>query len=281
MTRREVDILVLSDVHLGTYGCHARELMQYLKSIKPKAVVLNGDIIDIWQFSKSYFPSTHMMVVKHIIEWVMEGLPVYYITGNHDEMLRKFNGLEVGSLKIMNRLSLQVENSKVWFIHGDVFDVVMQNSRWLARLGAVCYDYLILVNRFVNFISKCLGGGKISLSKKIKNGVKGAVKFVNSFEGTISDIAAENKYDYVACGHIHKPEIRLINTAHGNNITYMNSGDWIESLTSLEYANGAWRVYDYYDDAVAQAIFVEKKKNKKESAKVLLSNLLQEIKTKK
>ncbi|MGN6566760.1 MAG: UDP-2,3-diacylglucosamine diphosphatase, partial [Flavipsychrobacter sp.] len=154
MSKREVDIVVLSDIHLGTYGCHARELLQYLKSIKPKAVVLNGDIIDIWQFKKRYWPATHMMVVKHLVGLIAKQVPVYYIPGNHDEMLRRFKDFKLGSLKITNKLSLKINNENVWIFHGDVFDVVMQHSRWLAKLGAIGYDTLILINRFVNFCSE-------------------------------------------------------------------------------------------------------------------------------
>jgi len=276
MAKREVDIIVLSDIHLGTYGCHAKELLQYLKSIKPKAVVLNGDIIDIWQFSKRYWPATHMMVIKHLIGWITKGVPVYYIPGNHDEMLRRFKGFQLGSLRITNKLSLKINGAKVWIFHGDVFDVVMQHSKWLARLGAVGYDTLILINRFVNFISLKMGRGKVSLSKKIKNSVKSAVKFINSFESTVCDIAAENKFKYVVCGHIHHPEIKTVVTENGP-VIYMNSGDWIENLTGLEYNNGQWSIYRYADDLQAQAININKKKQIKESPKELMAVLLQEL----
>jgi UDP-2,3-diacylglucosamine pyrophosphatase LpxH len=276
MAKREVDIIVLSDIHLGTYGCHAKELLQYLKSIKPKAVVLNGDIIDIWQFSKRYWPATHMMVIKHLIGWITKGVPVYYIPGNHDEMLRRFKGFQLGSLRITNKLSLKINGAKVWIFHGDVFDVVMQHSKWLARLGAVGYDTLILINRFVNFISLKMGRGKVSLSKKIKNSVKSAVKFINSFESTVCDIAAENKFKYVVCGHIHHPEIKTVVTENGP-VIYMNSGDWIENLTGLEYNNGRWSIYRYADDLNAQAININKKKQVKESPKELMAVLLQEL----
>lgn len=279
MAKREVDIVVLSDIHLGTYGCHAKELLQYLKSIKPKTVVLNGDIIDIWQFRKRYWPSTHMMVAKHLIGLIAKEVPVYYIPGNHDEMLRKFKDFQLGSLKIVNKLSLKIDGAGVWIFHGDVFDVVMQHSKWLAKLGAIGYDTLILINRFVNFISLGLGQGKISLSKKIKDGVKGAVKFINKFEGTVCDIAAENAYQYVICGHIHHPEIRTVETEKGS-VVYMNSGDWIENLTSLEYADGKWSIYKYAEDAVAQAIEVNKKKPVGESPKEMMESLLQELNVK-
>lgn len=276
MAKREVDIVVLSDIHLGTYGCHAKELLQYLKSIKPKAVVLNGDIIDIWQFSKRYWPATHMMVMKHLVGLIAKDVPVYYIPGNHDEMLRKFKDFQLGSLKITNKLSLKIDGSNVWIFHGDVFDVVMQHSKWLAKLGAIGYDTLILINRFVNFISEKLGSGKVSLSKKIKNGVKGAVKFINKFESTVCEIAAENKYKYVICGHIHQPEIRTVVTENGA-VIYMNSGDWIENLTSLEYADGKWCIYKYFEDGVAQAIDINKKKQSKETPKQLMATLMQEL----
>ncbi len=276
MAKREVDILVLSDLHLGTYGCHATELLQYLKSIKPKAVVLNGDIIDVWQFSKRYWPATHMMVVKHLIGLIAKDVPVYYIPGNHDEMLRKFKGFRMGSLKITNKLSLKIDNARVWIFHGDVFDVVMQHSRWLAKLGAVGYDTLILINRFVNYISLKMGRGKISLSKKVKNSVKSAVKFINNFEDTVCDIAAENNYDYVICGHIHHPEIKEVDTKHGH-VTYMNSGDWIENLTALEYHDSKWRLYSFNEDPVAKTIDINKKKQGKETAKQLMANLMLEM----
>jgi UDP-2,3-diacylglucosamine pyrophosphatase LpxH len=276
MAKREVDIVVLSDIHLGTYGCHAHELLQYLKSIKPKAVILNGDIIDIWQFNKRYWPATHMMVVKHLISYITKNVPVYYIPGNHDEMLRRFKNFQMGSLRITNKLSLKINNEKLWIFHGDVFDVVMQKGRWLAKLGAIGYDLLILINRFVNWVSEKMGKGKISLSKKVKNSVKSAVKFINNFEDTVCEIAAENKYDYVVCGHIHHPEIKTVESKNGS-VIYMNSGDWIENLSALEYSNKQWSMYLYANDPVAQSININKKKQEKENAKAMMDSLLQEL----
>lgn len=242
--RRKVDLVVISDVHLGTRGCHAKELLQYLKSIKPKTVILNGDIIDIWQFKKRYFPKTHMQVVKQIMSWMAKGVKIYYITGNHDEMLRKFVDNKFGSLRIVNKVVLELDGQKAWFFHGDVFDVTMQHSKWLAQLGSVGYDLLIVLNRIVNWVSKKMGRGKISLSKKIKNSVKSAVKFINNFEQVAADIAIDNGYDFVVCGHIHQPEIKEFSNEKGS-ITYLNSGDWIENLTSLEYHKGKWSLYQY------------------------------------
>jgi len=258
MIKREIDIVVISDTHLGTYGCHARELLQYLESITPRMVILNGDIIDIWQFRKHYWPPAHMMVIQHLAGLVAQGVPVYYITGNHDEMLRRFENFEAGSFRIVNKLSLKIDGSAVWIFHGDIFDVVMRHSKWLAKLGSAGYGILILINRMVNYISLKMGRGKISLSRRIKNSVKSAVSFISNFEMTAADIAIANGYNYVLCGHIHQPGIQTIVTGRGS-VVYMNSGDWIENLTALEYNEGKWQLYRYSDDPVAQSVVVRGK----------------------
>ena len=244
--KRHVELVVISDVHLGTYGCRAKELLYYLKSIKPKIVVLNGDIIDIWQFNKSYWPKSHMKVIKHLMNWLSKGVKVYYITGNHDEMFRKFEGFKMGSFQILNKLIIELDNQeKAWIFHGDVFDVTMQHSKWLAKLGAIGYDTLIIINSLANWISETIfKRGKISFSKKIKNSVKGAVKFINGFEETAAEIGISNNYHYVVCGHIHQPEMRKIEHTHGS-IMYLNSGDWIENLTALEYHKGEWDLFRF------------------------------------
>ncbi len=264
--KRKLDYVVISDVHLGTYGCRAKELLSYLKTIQPNVLILNGDIIDIWQFNKRYFPKSHMSVIKHITSLLSKGTEVYYITGNHDEMLRKFKGFQLGNFKILNKLIINLDCKKAWIFHGDVFDVTMQHSKWLAKLGGKGYDLLILINTFINWISSLFGKGKLSLSKKIKNSVKSAVKFINNFELIASDIAIENNYDYVICGHIHQPEIREIENNKGKTV-YLNSGDWIENLTSLEYSNKKWRLYEYSKDKLAQKNEEYQKKQKTNSLK--------------
>lgn len=245
MDKRKVDLVILSDIHLGTYGCHANELLRYLKSIKPKQILLNGDIVDIWQFSKRYWPESHMKVVRKILKFVTDGVPVTYLTGNHDEMLRKFADFRLGSLTLTNKLSLRIGKKRAWVFHGDVFDVSMQHAKWLARLGAIGYDSLILLNSLVNWVLVKLGREKMSLSKRIKNSIKNAVKFINDFEVTAATLAIEKGYQYVICGHIHQPEIRVIETEKGS-VTYLNSGDWVENLTALEYHRGEWQIYRYH-----------------------------------
>lgn len=253
MPKREVDIVVISDVHLGTYGCHAKELLKYLKSIKPKIVILNGDIIDIWQFSKRYFPEAHTKVIRRILKFVTEGVPVYYLTGNHDEMLRKFADFNMGGFQLLNKLVLNLGGKKAWFFHGDVFDVTMQHSKWLAKLGAVGYDTLIIINSMVNWFLTKLGREKFSFSQRIKASVKEAVKFIDQFEQTAAELAIEKDYSYVICGHIHHAEIKEVRTEKGQ-VTYLNSGDWVESLTALEYHNGNWEIYKYNPDDYLQIV---------------------------
>lgn len=277
--KRDLQLAVISDVHLGTYGCHARELFYYLKSINPEILVLNGDIIDIWQFKKSYWPNEHTWIIKQIFSMASRGTKVYYVTGNHDEMLRKFVGFEMGTLKVVNKVVLELDGKKAWIFHGDVFDVTMKYSKWLAKLGGQGYDLLILLNRFVNNILQDLGREKISLSKKVKDSVKTAVKFVDDFEKTAADIGITNGYDYVVCGHIHKPEMRELKNKNGT-IEYLNSGDWIENLTGLEYNIGQWSLYHFNEDPIAQALMQEDHPEEEPDNNAILQNLMQEFRIK-
>ena len=248
MEKRKVKVAVISDVHLGTYGCHAEELNRYLKSIDPEILVINGDFIDIWQLSKFYFPDAHWRVLQRVIKMMMHGTQVYYLTGNHDEMLRKFTGFRLDNLHLEDKLVLSIDGEKHWFFHGDVFDITMRHSKWLAKIGGAGYDMLILINRAVNVLLEKMGREKISLSKKVKDSVKAAVKHISNFEQTAADIAIENRYDYVICGHIHEPKQKDYNNEHGS-VQYLNSGDWIENLTSLEY-NEEWKLVYYKDLAL-------------------------------
>lgn len=274
MKKRDLDVLVLSDIHLGTYGCHAKELLNYLKSVNPKIVVLNGDIVDIWQFKKSYWPESHMKVIRYILKFVSNGIPVYYLTGNHDEMLRKFDDFTLGSFSIKNKLVLELGKERAWIFHGDVFDVTMQYSKWLAKLGAFGYDFLILLNSFVNWLLTLMNREKMSFSKKVKASFKNAVKFINSFEQTAAELAIDKGYQYVICGHIHHPEIRPITTEKGT-VTYLNSGDWIENLTALEYHKNAWSIYQY--DAKQFAAVAQEDESESFSSKLDVKILLQQM----
>lgn len=261
--KRQVEVAVISDIHLGTYGCQAKEVVSYLKSIQTDILVLNGDIIDIWQFSKRYFPTSHMQVLKEIMKHIARGTEVYYLTGNHDELLRKFSDFTLGNFHLRDKLILELDGKKAWLFHGDVFDASMKHAKWLAKLGGIGYDLLILINSLINWALNKMGREKMSFSKKVKASVKSAVSFISDFEKVAAELAIEEEYDYVICGHIHHPEIREIHTPKGS-VAYLNSGDWVESLTALEYSEGAWSLVEYEAEAVP-AVKQASKKSKRKS----------------
>lgn len=238
--KRKLDIVVISDTHLGTYGCHAKQLSNYLKSIKPNILILNGDIIDMWQFKKSYFPTEHMKVINRLLKMSVSGTKVYYLTGNHDDMLRRFSNLSFDNFHLRDDLVLQQDGKKFWFFHGDVFDASVVQARWLAKIGGKSYDTLVRFNKAVNWLRQLMGKERIAFSKIVKMKVKEAVKFIGDFEQKAIEMAQKQGYDYVICGHIHTPQYKTV-----GEVTYLNSGDWVENLTALEYSYGSWSIYHY------------------------------------
>lgn len=244
MAKRKIPLVVLSDLHLGTFGCRAEEIHSYLKSIKPETLVLNGDIIDIWQFRKRYFPKSHLKVLKQVFALASKGTKVYYLTGNHDENLRRFSDFTMGNISLLDKLVLDLPTGTAWFFHGDIFDVSIQNAKWLAKLGGWGYDLLIFLNHISNWCLEKMGRERYSFSKKIKNSVKQAVSYINDFEETAAELAIEQGYQFVVCGHIHQPQKRKVENPKGS-CWYLNSGDWIENLSALEYDGSEWSVYHY------------------------------------
>jgi UDP-2,3-diacylglucosamine pyrophosphatase LpxH len=278
--KRKVEIAVISDVHLGTYGCQAKQLLTYLNSIEPKTLILNGDIIDIWQFKKRFFPKSHLSVIKKIMDFAANGTKVVYITGNHDEMLRKFTDTEIGNISIVNKLVLELDGKRAWFFHGDVFDISIQNAKWLAKLGGYGYDLLIVMNQFVNWSLDKLGKERYSISQRIKNGVKGAVKYINDFEKVATDLAIEKGYDYVICGHIHQPKMLQVENKRGKT-TYLNSGDWVENFTALEYQFKRWKIYNYNEDKLSAFYADEELKDMNMNDLIAAITIVEQPKSKK
>lgn len=283
MPRRHIEVVVMSDLHLGTYGCHATEIVHYLQSIFPQILVLNGDIIDVWQFNKRYFPIQHMQVIKEIMQLLSMGTKVVYITGNHDEALRRYSDIKMGNFSLTDKLVIEINGKMTWIFHGDVFDTTTKGSaKCIAKLGGFGYDLLILLNRFINRGLKLLGKPPMSLSKKVKNSVKKAVSWIGNFEQTAAELAIEKQYDYVICGHIHQPQHRIITTSKGS-VTYLNSGDWIENLTALEYHQNQWRIYQYqpqhFQHNLAAIVTMDKKLPlvNVETAQVLVHNPLEPL----
>jgi UDP-2,3-diacylglucosamine pyrophosphatase LpxH len=252
MEKRDVDVVVISDVHLGTYGCRAKELVAYLKSITPNILILNGDIIDGWQFSKRYFPASHMAVIKEVLNLITKGTRVFYITGNHDELLRRYSDFQLSHLTLTDKLVLEIDNKMTWIFHGDVFDNTTRGgAKVLAKLGSSGYGALILFNRFVNFVLKAFGREKLSISKSVMAGVNKMAR-IDAFEQIAAELAIEKKYDYVICGHIHQPQKRVIENEKGK-VTYLNSGDWVEHLTALEYRQNEWSIFEYNEKDFPQS----------------------------
>ena len=250
MKKRKIDIAVVSDIHLGASGCCAGELLSYLNSIRPKILVLNGDIIDFWQLGKGHFPKPHLQVIKKIIDLSTKETEVYYITGNHDEALRKFGNISLGNIHISDTLMLELDNKKTWFLHGNIFDASIQRTKHIARLGHRNYYYLAVLNKLINRILGGLGRKKYSLSGKIKNNAKKAAKYITDFEKAASDLAIAKGYKYVICGHIHHPQLLRKVNRYGTCL-YLNSGDWVENLSALEYRRGKWKLYYFKEDKLS------------------------------
>jgi len=245
MQKRCVDVTVLSDLHLGTYGCRAKEIVTYLKSVSPQILILNGDIIDIWQFSKRYFPSTHLAVIKEILNLMTSGTRVIYVTGNHDEMLRRYSDLQLGQFQLADKLVIEIDHKMTWIFHGDVFDNTTKGgAKFWAKMGSNGYAVLLGFNRFINRLMKLAGREKISLSRNVMQKVNESIVKIDAFETLIAELAIAKKYDYVICGHIHQPQKRMITSKNGS-VVYLNSGDWVEHLTALEYYSNDWHIYKY------------------------------------
>jgi UDP-2,3-diacylglucosamine pyrophosphatase LpxH len=220
----------ISDIHLGTSGCQAEYLLDFLKHNEAETFYLVGDIIDGWRLKKSwYWPQAHNDVVQKILRKVRKGSEVFYIPGNHDEVARQFIGMTFGDIQIRNEMIHITANGKrLWITHGDLFDSVMQYAKWLAYLGDSAYTIILVINRWFNNIRIKLGFQYWSLSQFLKHKVKNAVSFIADFEAIMAREARKRKCDGVVCGHIHKAEIRDI-----DGLLYCNDGDWVESLTAL------------------------------------------------
>ena len=240
--KRNLDILVISDLHLGTYGSEADEVLAYLKTVEAKKIVINGDFVDIMLFNKKFWPNSHMKVVKHILDLISQGKEIHYVVGNHDELLIKFLNYKIKNFQIVNQVVLDTEEGKVWLFHGDVFDFSIQTA-WITKLASFLYDYMIMFNSWLNKnVMKPMGRKRLNFSKTIKANVKTAIQYFSNFERVAAETAHKNGYKYVVCGHIHSPKIESFNV-NGEEVIYMNSGDWLESLSSLEYVDNKWSIY--------------------------------------
>jgi len=230
----------ISDVHLGTRGCKAEFLLDFLRHTESEYLYLVGDIVDGWRLKKSwYWAQSHNDVIQKILRKARKGTKVIYIPGNHDEMLRDYTGLQFGGVMVESEaIHMTADGRRMLVIHGDAFDGVVRYARWLALLGDWAYDLMLKINNYYNHARRHLGYPYWSLSAYLKSRVKNAVQFVGDYANAITAEARARKVDGIICGHIHQAEMRDM-----NGVLYCNDGDWVESCTALvEHFDGSLEI---------------------------------------
>lgn len=247
MEYRELEVSVVSDIHLATHASNAKKVLKYLKSIRPKVLVLNGDIIDSWRFSRNFFPKSHLKVIRQIIKMMERGVMVHYITGNHDEFLRQFNNIEIGTLKVSNQLCLNLDGKRTWILHGDLFDFTMHEIKWLAKFGSSLKGLLTVINKMVNYGLRIFGRKDVIIYKGIKSRLLKDKDKVSRFEKVVTKVAMEKEFNTVICGHTHVPRKKIVKMDN-REVQYLNCGDWVENFTAAEYFEGDWSIFQYDDN---------------------------------
>jgi UDP-2,3-diacylglucosamine pyrophosphatase LpxH len=234
--RTYVRSIFISDIHLGTVGCQAHALLDFLRVTRCDYLYLVGDIVDGWQLRRRWFwPQAHNDVVQKILRAARKGTQVVFVPGNHDEFARRYDGHEFGGIVVMNDcVHVTADGKKLWVTHGDLFDGVIQCAKWLAYVGDHAYEFTLRLNRALNILRARMGLPYWSLSQYLKHKVKRAVNYVSDFEDAVAREAKRQGLHGVVCGHIHRAEMREI-----DGILYCNDGDWVESLTALvEHEDG-------------------------------------------
>lgn len=237
--------LFISDVHLGAGGSQADQLLDFLKHHDAETIYLVGDIVDGWALKSSWhWPQSHNDFVQKMLRKARKGATIIYVPGNHDEFLRSYYGTHFGGIEVVeSAIHEGADGRRYLVIHGDIFDLVIQNARWLAHLGDKAYDVAIRLNRFVNAFRRSFGFPYWSLSKWAKFKVKNAVNYIGAFERTLAGEARRYNADGVICGHIHHAAIR-----DKHDIRYMNCGDWVERCTALaEHEDGRFEIITWAD----------------------------------
>jgi UDP-2,3-diacylglucosamine pyrophosphatase LpxH len=233
----------ISDLHLGTPGCRATDLLDFLKHYDSDHLFLVGDIIDGWQLRRSwYWPQAHNDVIQKLLRKARKGTRVVFIPGNHDEFARRYVEHRFGEVEVAEDwIHTTADGRRLWITHGDLFDGVIQRAAWLAHVGDSLYEFTLKLNRHLNNLRARMGLPYWSLSRYLKLKVKRAVSYVGDFEGAVAREARKRGVDGVVCGHIHHAELRTI-----DGVLYCNDGDWVESLTALvEHADGRLEIVDW------------------------------------
>lgn len=244
-TRPHVRTVWISDIHLGFPGCSAEHLLEFIRGMRCETLYLVGDIIDFWSLRKKrYWPQSHNDVVRAILGTARHDTRVVYVPGNHDEVVRTYDGLTLGNVEIHDRLVHEtVDGRRFLVLHGDQFDSAVVSSKFICLMGSRAYAFLLRMNRYVNWFREQMGLGHWSLAAAVKHKVKKAVKYISNFEQAVAYEARRQRVDGLICGHIHRAELTQL-----DGVAYMNCGDWVESATALvEHHDGAlelWRLGD-------------------------------------
>ncbi len=248
--RRKYRTIWISDVHLGTKGCNAEMLIDFLDNTDSETMYLVGDIIDGWRLKKKFFwPTSHNDIVWRLLKRAKRGTRIVYIPGNHDEMFRQFTGLNFGGIEIRRAAFHDTaDGRRLMVLHGDEFDAVMLSHRWLAFVGDTAYHLMMALNQWVNRARQALGMPYWSLSKAAKHKVKNAVEFIGKYEEVVARAAGERGVDGVVCGHIHTAEFRNI-----DGVEYWNDGDWVEGCNALvEHHDGRMEILNWPDEVAGR-----------------------------
>ncbi len=262
MGKRELEVAIISDVHLGTKCSHAAELSAYLDSIAPRTLILNGDIVDIMQFRSRAFLPGHERVLRQILGFAQDGVPVWYVTGNHDAALRTFSDLSIDRVHLVDEMVWDIGGKKTWIHHGDRFDDQLATPRWMAAVGAWFYDRFVDADCWHDAVRAWFGlpraRQRIAVGSKRLFGQ--AARHIASFEEVCLREAAQRNVDQIICGHIHMPchQRQLVAGTDGpREIAYLNSGDWVDNLSALEFDGTEWTVARYHELVAAGAIAPE------------------------
>lgn len=243
MRKRNIEVVVISNVHLGSEDCHADELLSYLNSIKPKHLILNGDFVDIHSISKGNLPSMHLRVLKKLIGLMSTGTEVSYTTGQNDLFFRKFAPFTLGKFRLRGHVTLNLDGKNAWFLNRDLLDISPVIIRWLTGSGSLGFGFLLKLNVFYSGIHRYFRRGVENRRKVLREDTARLLQI----EKALAGLAIEQGVDYIICGHLREPKKERQETQHGS-CTLLSAGDWIKSLTALEYSFKRWKIYYYSDD---------------------------------
>lgn len=238
---RYPQLAVISDLHLATRACRVRQVMAYLDGIRPRTLVLAGDILDLFWSHRGYWPDGHQRVLDRILRHAADGAEVVYLTGNHDGALCAHHGLTVGGLRLARHYDCTLDGRRTLFIHGDQVPLRNRPPTWRERLADRTYDHLLEVNGLTKRFTELMGVRPWSVATWIKQAIPGVVTFMDAFRKTVAAHAAACGYEAVVCGHIHHPEIAPV-AIGDRTVTYLNAGDWVEHASALEFDGHAWTV---------------------------------------